>query len=165
MKRFFKNITVFAIALLMVFSSTMTALAINITNAEEKVGVVSVGSAREYIAPVTPSSGNKFEHTSMSNALVCSTSWKTIATSTKGFNCNVFIACMNAGTIGLGIAPSDVRMLGRNGNVLWSESGAVRGQGQRVFKCGSDVFSIQIRTQAGSGSAWAYQTNHAPTDK
>ncbi len=100
---------------------------------------------------------NRYPYPSAGNALSINTSWKTIASSTTGFNCDVWIASYNLGTIGLVVAPSDIRMLGKSGNVVWQESGAVAGNGaQRQFWCGSDVYTIQIRTQTGTGTAYAY---------
>lgn len=90
-----------------------------------------------------------------SRRLTTTTSWQTIASSTTGFNCNVYIYNLNTGTSGLGIARSDVRMLGSNGTVVWEESGALPGAGDRTFWCGGDVYTIQIRTQTGKGTAYA----------
>ena len=88
------------------------------------------------------------------------TVWKEIAKSTDGFNCYVYIACYNTSPGSLTqVAASDIRMLDANGNVIWYEGGAVSGSGSRIFFCGSDVYSIQIRTQTGKGTAFAYETN------
>lgn len=106
--------------------------------------------------------GNNYPYTS-SRQLQTTTSWKTLATSTKGFDCNVFIKCENTVFVGLRIAKNHVRMLDKNGNILWEESGAIKGSAQRIFKCGSDVYTIQIRTEAGKGLAYAYETTKAPT--
>lgn len=96
------------------------------------------------------------------NSITLSTSWKTIATSTTGFNCNVAISCMVTGTDGLGAVRPDVRMLGRNGNVLWSENKSCPGLSTRVYRCGSDVYTIQIKVSNGSGTARAYRTTADP---
>ena len=69
---------------------------------------------------------------------------------------------MNSSFSGLQVVPSNIRMLGKNGNVLWEESGAIAGQGSRIFICGSDVYTIQIKPQSGTGAAYAYQTSQAP---
>lgn len=103
------------------------------------------------------SRANSYPYPNLAYSLTTTTSWQTIATSSTGFNCNVFIKCMNTTTSGWGVVPSDIRMLGKSGNVVWSENGAVPGQGNRTFWCGSDVYTIQIRTQAGYGVAIAYQ--------
>lgn len=89
-----------------------------------------------------------------------STSWKTIATASSGFDCNVDISCTNFNNV-----PCDIRMLNSKGSVLWEESGAIQitsmvgsgGPGSRKFWCGSDVYTIQIRTQGGKGTAVATQ--------
>lgn len=89
-----------------------------------------------------------------------STSWKTIATASSGFDCNVDIKCTNFEHV-----PCDIRMLNSKGSVIWEESGAIQitsmvgsgGPGFRTFWCGSDVYTIQIRTQGGKGTALATQ--------
>ena len=78
------------------------------------------------------------------------TKWKTVAKSTNGFDCKVRIFNHNAA-----VARSDVKMLGKNGNVVWQESGALPGYAERIFDCGSDVYEIQVKTQSGLGSAYA----------
>lgn len=87
------------------------------------------------------------------------TSWRTIASvSTRnntGINRNVLIQNNNVGTVGLGIARSDVRMLDRNGRVVWEGRGALAGADNRVFWCGPNVYTVQIRTQSGRGTAFA----------
>lgn len=168
MKKVLRVTYAMAIAVAVLFGSSVSSFAAESAVADTEVSEATVAesaSTREYIAPVTPSPGNKFDYTSMGHARAYTTSWKTLATSTKGFNCNVYIQCMNYGLNGQGFAPSNIRMLDKNGKVLWSETGAVQGQGYRVFACGSDVYTIQICTSLGGGSAWAYQTDHAPTDK
>lgn len=113
-------------------------------------------------AEIMSARANSYPYPSPSRALHITTSWKTIASSTTGFGCNVSITSHNKGTIGLGIAKSDIRMLDRNGNELWYESGAVLGSGvARVFICGTDVYTIQIRTQTDTGTAYAYETTEA----
>ena len=94
--------------------------------------------------------------------VLLSTSWKTIAKSTTGFDCNVAISCLVTGTDGLGAVRPDIRMLGRSGNVLWSESKSCPGLGTRIYKCGPDVYEIQIRVSNGSGTARSYKTTQDP---
>ena len=106
---------------------------------------------------------NSYPYPSMGRALVTTTSWKKIAESNTGFGCNVYIKCSNTATSGFGVVPSDIRMLGKNNNIVWEESGAIPGQGSRIFICGKDVYEIQIRTQAGQGTAYAYETTASPT--
>lgn len=88
--------------------------------------------------------------------IVTSTTWKTLASSTTGFNRNVTVFNSSTGTDGLGILRADIRMLGKNGNVVWSEAKACPGYGTRQFWCGSDVYTIQIRVAHSSGTAYAY---------
>ena len=127
--------------------------------------VVSVSAAE--VSPDTPITqeveesistyANSFPYTSYANALPINTSWKTIATSTTGFNGHVRIYCRNISILSDGsVAKGIVRLLDKNGNVLWTSSDAssVPGQGSYSYWCGSDVYKIQIKTQAGGGSAW-----------
>lgn len=92
------------------------------------------------------------------------TSWTTIAetSGSSGFNCNFQVSCLNTsfvpGTFAT-VSPTDIRMLGKNGNVVWEESGAVAGLGSRVFWCGSDVYKIQARCQYGSGVIYITPSN------
>lgn len=90
--------------------------------------------------------------------LYTTTSWQTVASSTTGFGCNVFIKCSNTAMSGWTVVPCNIRMLGKNGNVIWEEDGAIPGLGSRIFICGKDVYTIQICTQKGNGSAWAWET-------
>ena len=88
--------------------------------------------------------------------ITTSTSWKTLATSTSGFNRNVTVFNSSATLDGLGPIRADIRMLGRNGNVVWQENKACPGYGERTFWCGSDVYEIQIKLANGYGTARAY---------
>lgn len=142
-----KRILSMALILVMCLGCTLNAFA------AESSSNSAVTSGYNKVTPYA----NNYPYPSAGNALSITTSWKTIASSTTGFNCNVWIASYNTGTIGLIVAPSDIRMLGRSGNVVWQESGAVAGNGaQRQFWCGSDVYTIQIKTQTGTGMAYAY---------
>lgn len=99
---------------------------------------------------------NSFPYpSSQSNTYVSSSSWKTVASSTTGFNCNVVVG----GSV-LGNYYMDVRMLDKNGNVVWSEENAfstIGGNGgTRTFWCGSDIYYIQVKGHNGNGIAWAY---------
>jgi len=92
------------------------------------------------------------------NTVLLSTSWKTIASSSTGFNCKVAVSSMTTGTINnIQAVNPDIRMLGRNGNVVWSENSSTPGLSTRVYNCGSDVYTIQIRVSNGSGTARAYR--------
>ena len=86
-----------------------------------------------------------FAANSYNGTITTSTSWKTLATSTTGFNCNVAVVNSSTGTDGLGILRADIRMLGT-----------------RIFWCGPDVYKIQIKVAHSSGTAWAYETSESP---
>lgn len=146
MKHTLKNILTIVLLLLFTFCNTTSALAY------ETPTKLSVCTAEMY-----SSSGNVYPYPAGHQVLTTNTSWQTIAYSTKGFNCNVYVKCNNTATVGLKVVPCDVQMLDKNGNVLWSENGAIAGLGSRTFWCGSDVYKIQIRTQAGKGTAFAYE--------
>lgn len=88
------------------------------------------------------------------------TSWKTIAKSTSGFGCNVEIVCNTTGTDGFHPLYADIRMLDKNGNVVWTESKSCPGDGTgRVYFCGSNVYTVQIKVQHSGGTAWASKTS------
>lgn len=139
MKNFFKSAITFVMALSLLFTTAMVASA-----AESHTLDTDTTASSSENTGVMPYYNDYLGH--YQNV---STSWKTIATSTTGFNCDVFIECRN-----LDLAALDIRMLGKNGNVVWSESGAVGGQGNRIFWCGSDVYTIQVKYQSSSGSVY-----------
>jgi len=85
-------------------------------------------------------------NTTTSYQTICSES----TSSRTGINRNVFIQNNNTS-----VARSDVRMLGKNGNVVWEGRGALAIAEGRVFWCGSGVYTVQIRTQSGRGTAYA----------
>ena len=147
MKHILKSAITSTLALALLLSSSMLTQAAEVSGAEPNDAIVSNdidGGISTY--------SNSFQ-----NGTVITTSWKTVATSTTGFDCNVYIKCMNTGMIGWQVSPTDIRMLDRNGNVVWSENGAVAGQGNRTFWCGSNVYKIQARTQTGSGTIYIRQ--------
>ena len=150
MKHVLRSVIAWTMALLVIFSGTMSVSATDVTTEVEVAG----NTATTY--------SNTFPHPFGSNPLSTDTSWKTIAYSNTGFSCNVYVACYNTATVGISVVPSDVRMLGKNGQVVWSASGYIPGLGHRILWCGSDVYTLQIRTQAGKGTAYAYQTNEDP---
>jgi len=84
-----------------------------------------------------------------------STQWTTIASTTGGFGCNIKIKG-DLMTLGARI---DVRMLGKDGQLLWEESNSCPGLGSRVYDCGADVYTIQVKVKSGvSGTAIAMKT-------
>lgn len=82
-----------------------------------------------------------------SGVYVDSKSWKTVASSTTGFNCNVEISSW-----GTSVTTVDVRMLGKNGNVIWCEYESFGSLSSRVYWCGSDVYKIQVSYHSGNGT-------------
>lgn len=109
---------------------------------------------------ITDESTNEYGISTLSNSYtgsgvyVNSKSWKTIATSTTGFNCNVKIS-----SLGTSVTTVDVRMLGKSGNVIWSESESFGSLTSRVYWCGSDVYKIQVKYHSGEGTITCYPTN------
>lgn len=96
-----------------------------------------------------------YPYTSLSNALPVTTTYKRLAycsTGGSGFNCNLKIRCELNGISNRGV----VMMKGKNGNILWAASSAeyVPSHGSYTFWCGSDVYSIWIKTTSGFGNAW-----------
>ena len=90
------------------------------------------------------------------HSVTLSTSWKTIAECSTGINRNITVSSLVTGTDGLGALSPDIRMLGKNGNVVWSESKSCPGLGTRVYSCGANVYKVQIRVAYGGGTARAY---------
>lgn len=109
------------------------------------IGSLTAYAANHYNGPVTTS-----------------TTWSTLATSTTGFNCNVAVNNASTAFDGVGILRADIRMLGSTGNVLWSESKSCPGYGTRVYWCGPDVYTLQIKVATGSGVARAWETDQDP---
>lgn len=105
---------------------------------------------------ITAYAASNFPYNS-SHQLTIDTSWKTIASSTTGFNCNVYITAdtnQPAGT--LQRDKCDIRMLPKSGtNPVWEKTSVFDGEGGDTFWCGPDVYKIQIRTHVGDGRAWA----------
>lgn len=94
---------------------------------------------------------NHYPYTASNRLRTNASNWQTIAYSDNGFNCKVYIECSN----GYVTSNSNIQMLDRNGNVIWKETGAQPGSGSRVYECGSNVYTIQIMNQVGTGYAWA----------
>lgn len=94
---------------------------------------------------------NHFPYTSSKKLETNASNWQTIAYSDNGFNCKVYIECSN----GYVTSNSNIRMLGADGQTVWEETGAQPASGSRVYDCGSNVYTIQIKNQVGKGYAWA----------
>lgn len=140
--------TIAIISVVMMFLFAMPAFAANLSSEGVSDSVQTLGEAR----------ANYFPYASSANPLDVTTSWRNIATSTTGFGCNIYIGGLVASDY------MDVRMLDRNGNPLWAETNAFStyGVGYRIFHCGSDVYTLQVRANS-QGVAWAYRTNSDPT--
>ena len=81
------------------------------------------------------------------------TQWKTIAEAPNGFNQNVQVE-HNSSMYKppLGILGLDIRMLDKNGKVVWQESEAIPGSKvYRTFWCGPNVYKLQAKYKYGSG--------------
>ncbi len=144
MNKNFKRCFSLVMVSVMLFAFATTAFAAETSYADENLSVVS---AKSYTC----------KYTSYSNALAVTTSWKDLATSSTGFGCNVTICTRNTAILASGgMAKTVVRMLGKNGDVLWTSTDeySVPGLGSREYECGSDVYKIQVKTQAGGGSCW-----------
>ena len=82
-----------------------------------------------------------------------SSRWTTFATSTTGFNCYMYVYSLNA----YPGATTHIRMLGKNGNVLWTAYDAMPFRSENNFWCGPDVYTIQAMTSAGGSSIYSHQ--------
>ena len=76
-----------------------------------------------------------------------STSWTTVAESTTGFSCKVGVSILNNRAY-----RTDVRLLDRSGNVVWSQTGALAVNDTQRYNCGSNVYKVQLKTQGGTAS-------------
>ncbi len=87
------------------------------------------------------------------SGVVVRSNWTTVASSTTGFNCNVKIT-----SLGTTLGTVDVRLLGKNGNVLWTSYEAFGTLASGTFWCGSDVYKIQVKyhDSNGAGTVSAY---------
>lgn len=143
MKKFFRSTIAMALLATLVLGTTVSAsAATNDTTCVES----TVETAVDTNATARIASYN------------INTSWTTVLSSSSGFNRDVYIQATTFTYNGLvTTVPCDIRMLDKNGNVLWTGTGSVPGQNQKVsFWCGSDVYKVQIRTQAGNGIVYAW---------
>lgn len=145
MKKIFKLRSIIFSMLAMSLVMGMSSISVSATSTSNPSEVVSTASVY----------ANSYPYPSNTQSLsVSSTTWKTIASSTTGFNCDVVINGLVIGNYCL-----DVRMLDKNGNVVWSEENSVNTlNGARTFWCGKNVYTIQVKGHNGNGIAWAYQT-------
>ena len=157
MKKVLRVTYAMALAVAVLFSSSVSSFAVESATVNTEVSEATVAESVSR-AGVTYG-GNTYPYYSLSTMLKIDTSWQTIAYSSTGFNCNVEIGSYNTGFYGFGVAKTNIRMLAKDGRVIWEEAAAITGDGvSRVFICGSDVYTIQLRTQSGTGSAFACQT-------
>ena len=143
MKNFFRSTIAMALLAAMMLGTTVSASAA--TNDTTSVEASAEANAETNATPRISSYN-------------INTSWTTVLTSSSGFNRDVYIQATTFTYNGLvTTVPCDIRMLDKNGNVLWTGTGSVPGQNQKVsFWCGSDVYKVQIRTQAGNGIVYAW---------
>jgi hypothetical protein len=80
--------------------------------------------------------------------------WTTVRTAPTsnpiGINRNIGIRVFNHCTSQV----NDIRMLGRNGQIVWQENNTIGNAGQRIFWCGPDVYTIQLRYRIVGYSPW-----------
>ena len=146
MKKTLRATLVMVMVLAMMFGSTVSAAA-----AEEQTNPVSSVSSENNDYGIS-TYGITYPYTGYGKALDVTTTYKKIAYSNTGFNCFVTIRCELNGVNSRGV----VMMKDKNGNHLWtsSEEYLVPSHGSFEYWCGSDVYSIWIKTTSGFGSAW-----------
>lgn len=80
------------------------------------------------------------------SGVIVGSTWKKVASSTTGFNCNVKIA-----SLGTTLGTVDVRLLGKNGNVLWTDYESFGSLAYGIYWCGPDVYQIQVKYHSSNG--------------
>lgn len=76
-------------------------------------------------------------------------SWTTVAESSNGLGKNVRISADAA------LSYTSIRMLGRNGNVLWIERNTFKVLPEtKTFWCGKDVYKVQLINARGGRSVY-----------
>lgn len=93
---------------------------------------------------------NNYIYTQSHRLTTNDSEWQTIATSQNGFDCWVRITNNNA----YANTYTSIRMLGKNGEKVWEKTDAIPGFNYADFKCGSDVYTIQVKNVYGDGHAW-----------
>ena len=89
--------------------------------------------------------------TRFGEAVLYGGTWSTIYINNNGINANVKISVITSSLISRG---ADVRMLGRNGEVVWIERQAIGVNGERTFWCGSDVVHLQAKAAVSDSSLY-----------
>lgn len=148
MKNIHKKIVAIIMVLTLALGCSIMAYAAEISTSQE---MSSYEITEESISP----RGNTYVS---SGTDVTSKDWKTIATSTTGFGCNVQINTFNTR-----VNYVSVLMIGKDGKTeVWSETNAIPYNKSRVFYCGTDVYKIQVKCVGAENtstvSAW-------PTDR
>lgn len=146
MKKTLRATLVMVMVLAMMFGSTVSAIA-----AEDQTNSVSPVSSESNDSGIS-TYGITYPYTGYGDALPVNTSYQRIAYSNTGFNCSVTIRCELNGINNRGV----VMMKDKNGDILWTSSSEyyVPSHGSFEYWCGSDVYSIWIKTTSGFGSAW-----------
>lgn len=135
MKNISKKVISIVIIIVLTLSSNISAYA-----TEKKLVIESTETFDNLIS-------TRSNHYEGGGIYVDSKKWTTIATSTNGFNCNVHVH-----TASTSLDYTSIRMLGKNGNVVWSEKNAIVPLGSRDFWCGSDVYKIQAKCVSGEST-------------
>lgn len=145
MKGIYKKILTIVASLTLVLCTNVSAFAAEIPTINDEIITVAEENT------VMPRS-NTYER----NRAVNSSKWTTIATSTDGFNCNVEITAKYCTTINY------VSVIMYSGNtIVWSETNCIPYNKTRVFKCGSNVTSIEVKCTSGGATVSAAYTTKA----
>jgi hypothetical protein len=148
MKKFAKKIISLSLMITMLFCCTFSAFA-----AEKAVSANVYGRTSTSYSGDVALYSNTYPYTSSTKALtIDSSAYKRLAYSNTGFNCYVKIRCSLNGLSNRG----SVILKGKSGNILWTTPSTdyVPSHGSYTYWCGSDVYSIWIKTTSGFGTAW-----------
>lgn len=148
MKKFAKKIISLSLMLVMLFCCTFSTFA-----AEKSISTGVYGKTSTSYSGYVDLYSNTYPYTSSTNALTINNSaYKRLAYSNTGFNCYVKIRCSLNGLSNRG----SVILKDKSGNILWTTPSTdyVPSHGSYTYWCGSDVYSIWIKTTSGFGTAW-----------
>lgn len=137
MKMTKRMISLIMVIVLMMCASATTAFASEVDNTQKEIELTR---------------GPHYPYTGMAGGLSINTTYKRVAycdTSGSGFNCNVLVGFLNNT-----YTNNSVQLRGKTGNVLWT--GTHGFSTSSTYWCGSDVYSIWIKTNSGTGTGWAY---------
>ena len=131
------------LAICMVIAITISCVGANtIAYAEESSSAIS--EQENESSTIEP-------RTRFGEAVLYGGTWSTIYINNNGINANVKISVITSSLISRG---ADVRMLGRNGEVVWIERRAIGVNGERTFWCGSDVVHLQAKAAVSDSSLY-----------